>query len=124
MFRKWKADQFIQLDRNEAYWEGPPEYHQYVMRIIPDSLTQEMEFYAGAVDNYSVQPHQVERFKSEQKYQSFSSIGYFYSYIGYNLRKALLADRRVRRALGMAIDVEKIIEYILNFNSSNRKFRF
>ena len=113
VFREWKADQFIRLDRNEAYWAGPPEYHQYVMRIIPDSLTQEMEFYAGAVDNYSVQPHQVIRFKSDPKYQNFSSVGYFFSYIGYNLRNPLFADRRIRRALGMAIDVEKIIKHIL-----------
>ena len=113
VFREWKGDQFIRLDRNKFYWEGPPEYHHYVMRIIPDPLTQEMEFYAGAVDNYSVQPHQVDRLRSGSKFQSFSSVGYFYSYIGYNLRNPLLADRRVRRALGMAIDVNKIIEHIL-----------
>ena len=83
------------------------------MRIIPDSLTQEMEFYAGAIDNYSVQPHQVSRFSKEDKFQSFSSIGYFYSYIGYNLRNPLFADAEIRTALGMAINVDPIIRYVL-----------
>jgi ABC-type transport system substrate-binding protein len=110
---EWKSDEQIRLVRNDNYWEGAPEYEEYVMRIIPDSLTQEMEFYAGAVDNYSVQPHQVARFSTDEKYQSFSSLGYFYSYIGYNLRNPLFADRDVRVALGMAIDIDPIIQYIL-----------
>ena len=112
-FAEWKSDEQIRLTRNDNYWEGPPEYEEYVMRIIPDTLTSEMEFYAGAVDNYSVQPHQVARFSTEDKYQSFSSIGYFYSYIGYNLRNPLFADRDVRAALGMAIDIDPILQYIL-----------
>jgi ABC-type transport system substrate-binding protein len=112
-FFEWKSDEQIRLVRNDNYWEGAPEYEEYVMRIIPDSLTQEMEFYAGAVDNYSVQPHQVARFSTDDKYQSFSSLGYFYSYIGYNLRNPLFADRDVRVALGMAIDIDPIIQYIL-----------
>ena len=112
-FAGWKSDEQIRLVRNDNYWEGAPEYEEYIMRIIPDSLTQEMEFYAGAVDNYSVQPHQVARFSTDEKYQSFSSLGYFYSYIGYNLRNPLFADRDVRVALGMAIDIDPIIQYIL-----------
>ncbi|MBT5471682.1 MAG: peptide ABC transporter substrate-binding protein [Nitrospina sp.] len=112
-FVEWKSDEAIHLKRNENYWDGTPEYQEYIMRIIPDPLTQEMEFYAGAVDNYSVQPHQVARFSKEDKFQSFSSIGYFYSYIGYNIRNPLFADPQVRIALGMAIDIDPIIKYVL-----------
>ena len=112
-FVEWKSDEFIRLKHNESYWDGAPEYEEYVMRIIPDVLTQEMEFYAGAIDNYSVQPHQVARFSKENKFQSFSSIGYFYSYIGYNIRNPLFADAETRTALGMAIDIDPIIKYLL-----------
>jgi ABC-type transport system substrate-binding protein len=113
IFKEWKSDEQIRLVSNKNYWEDAPLYAEYVMRIIPDSLTQEMEFYTGAVDNYNVQPHQVARFLKDDQYQSFSSIGYFYSYIGYNLRNPLFADREVRVALGMAIDIDPIIKYIL-----------
>ena len=113
LFKEWQSDELIRLVSNKDYWESPAEYEEYVMRIVPDALTQEMEFYAGAVDNYSVQPHQVARFKEDNKYQSFSSVGYLYSYIGYNQRNPLFKSAEVRRALGMAIDVEQIIQYIL-----------
>ncbi len=112
-FREWKSDQYIALDRFDDYWEGPPNYRRYVFRIIPDLLTQEMEFYAGTIDSYVVQPHQVKRLEKDPEFQSFSGIAFGYTYIGYNMRRKPFDDPRVRKALGMAIDVDKIIEYVL-----------
>jgi ABC-type transport system substrate-binding protein len=112
-FRQWKSDQFILLHRFTDYWEGRPNYHRYTYRVIPDPLTQEMEFYAGTLDSYGVQPHQVERLKDDLRYQRFSGLSFGYTYIGYNLRRPPFDDARVRRALGMAIDVDKIIRYVL-----------
>jgi ABC-type transport system substrate-binding protein len=113
VFKEWKSDQFIKLDRYRNYWEGPPNYGQYFYRIIPDPLTQEMEFYAGTVDAYDVRPHQVKRFKNDPSYQNFSGLSFGYTYIGYNMRREPFNDRRVRKALGMAIDVDKIIQFVL-----------
>jgi ABC-type transport system substrate-binding protein len=113
VFKAWKPDQFIALDHYPAYWEGEPNYRQYFYRIIPDLLTQEMEFYAGTVDAYAVRPHQVERLKHDPTYQSFSGLSFGYTYIGYNLRREPFNDRRVRTALSMAIDVDQIIQYVL-----------
>ncbi len=114
VFREWKSDQYIVLERFEDYWEGASNYERYTYRVVPDPLTQEMEFYAGTVDNYSVQPHQVERLRHDPQYQSFSGVSFGYTYIGYNMRREPFNDVRVRRALGMAIDVEKIIQYVLH----------
>ncbi|MFO7708132.1 MAG: ABC transporter substrate-binding protein [Desulfobacterales bacterium] len=113
VFREWKSDQFIFLDRFEDYWEGPPNYKTYAYRIIPDLLTQEMEFYAGTIDSYGVQPYQAERLGRDPRFQSFSGTSFSYAYIGYNLRRPPFDDPRVRRALSMAIDVEKIIRHVL-----------
>jgi len=113
VFREWKSDQYIILDRNETYWEGAPNYRRFTYRIVPDVLTQEMEFYGGAIDNYGVQPHQVARLKNDPAYQSFSGLSFGYTYIGYNMRRELFRDKRVRRALGMAIDAEKILTYVM-----------
>ena len=112
-FVEWQSDEFIHLTRNDDYWEGPAEYQDYYMRIVPDLLTQEMEFRSGAVDYYGTQPHQVVRYKEDATYQSFSSLGFGYTYIGYNNRRPLFADPAVRRALGMAINVEDFLRYLL-----------
>jgi ABC-type transport system substrate-binding protein len=112
-FVEWQSDEFIHLRRNEDYWEGPPEYVDYYFRIVPDILTQELEFHAGAVDYYGALPHQVARYQKDDTYQSFSSLGFGYTYIGYNNRQPLFADRRVRQALSMAVNVDEIIRYLL-----------
>jgi ABC-type transport system substrate-binding protein len=113
-FREWKSDQYIVLDRFDDYWEGPPNYSTYVYRVIPDLLTQEMEFYAGTIDSYSVQPHQVKRLEEDPRFQRFSGTAFGYTYIGYNIRRKPFDDHRVRKALGMAVDIEKIINYVLH----------
>jgi ABC-type transport system substrate-binding protein len=112
-FDYWRSDDVIHLLRNPEYFEGAPEYHEVFIRVIPDVLTQELEFRAGAVDLYATLPHQVARYREDPAYQAFSSVGFGYSYIGYNLRRPPFDDVRVRRALGMAIDGDAILEYVL-----------
>ena len=111
-FERWETDEFIKVVRFEDYWEGPAQYSAQIMRIIPDSITQEMEFYAGAVDSFGPRPNQVKRLKTDERFQNFSGLSYGYDYIGYNMRRELFKDKRVRRALSMAIDVDKIIRFV------------
>jgi peptide/nickel transport system substrate-binding protein len=113
VFAQWKSDRYIRLKRFEDYWEGAPNYRQYDMRIIPEPLTQEMEFYAGTLDDYAVLPHQVARLSKDTRFQHFSGTSFGYTYIGYNMRRPPFDDVRVRRALGMAIDIQKIIDFVL-----------
>lgn len=112
-FVEWQSDEFVHLTRNHDYWEGPPLYKDYYYRVIPDPLTQEIEFRTGAIDTYLTQPHQVARYKNDERYQSFSSLSFGFTYIGYNNRKEPFSDKRVRRALGMAINVDEIIKYVI-----------
>src|SRR6056297_2181907 len=112
-FMEWESGEYISLTRFLNYWNGPANYKRCVIRIVPDLLTQEMEFYVGTLDSYSVQPHQVERLKKDERFQSFSGTSFGYTYIGYNMRRRPFKDKRVRQALSMALDIDQIIEYLL-----------
>jgi ABC-type transport system substrate-binding protein len=112
-FAAWESDVSIRLVRNEDYWDGPPNFREYFMRILPDALTSELAFYAGTADGYGAQAHQVARLQNDPRFHVNSVLGLGYTYIGYNLRRPLLQDVRVRTALGMAIDVDEIIRYVL-----------
>jgi ABC-type transport system substrate-binding protein len=113
VFNEWKSDQYIALERFPEFFEGPPNYKRYIYRIIPDLLTQEIEFYAGTIDSYGVQPYQVARLENDPRFQHFSGTSYAFSYIGYNMRRKPFDDPRVRRALSMAINVDSIIDFVL-----------
>ena len=73
----------------------------------------ELEFQAGALDRYLALPHQAARYRKDPDYHVLNRNRGYYSYIGYNLRRPLFQDVRVRRALGMAVDVNSIIQYVL-----------
>ena len=111
-FSSWRSDEEIRLVSNDKYWEGAPNYEEYIYRIIPDSLGQEIAFYGGALDSYSVRPHQAKRLQDDERYQTFSGLSFGYTYIGYNMRRDIFKDPRVRRALGMAINRDEIIDYL------------
>ncbi len=113
-FAEWRADQYIRLERYEGYWGRKPELERVIFRALTDPLTQEVELGAGALDMYNALPHQGERYRQDPSYQVVSSREGYYAYIGYNLRRPPFHDVRVRRALGMAIDVGSIIKYVLH----------
>ncbi|MGH7265011.1 MAG: ABC transporter substrate-binding protein, partial [Candidatus Rokuibacteriota bacterium] len=112
-FVEWRSDEFVKLGRFDRYWEGPARFAEYFMRVLPDQLTLEMTFYAGTTDAYGVQPHQVARLRNDPRFHTFSGLALGYTYIGYNVRRPPFDDVRVRRALGMAINVQEIIAYVL-----------
>ena len=112
-FAEWVSDQYIRLTRNDDYWGRKAEYRELYFRVIPDYLTMELEFQSGALDRYEAQPYQAERYLKDPSYHVVSSPEGQYAYIGYNMRRPVFQDVRVRRALGMAIDVDSIIKYVL-----------
>ncbi|MFZ5897224.1 MAG: ABC transporter substrate-binding protein [Myxococcota bacterium] len=112
-FVEWRPDEFVHVVRNDDYWGKKPEYRDLYVRPIPDYVSQELELHAGAIDMYEPLPHQVARYKKDDRYQVVSGSEGYYVYIGYNLRRPLFQDVNVRRALGMAINVDDIIKYVL-----------
>ena len=112
-FAEWLPDQYIRLTRNDDYWRTKSQYKDLYFRTIPDYLTMELEFQAGALDWYDALPHQAERYRKNPAYQLVPNAEGNYVYIAYNERRPLFQDVRVRRALGMAIDVNDVIQYVL-----------
>jgi ABC-type transport system substrate-binding protein len=112
-FDTWRTDEFVRLRRFADHWEGAPRLEETYVRVLPDRVTEELSFYGGTTDEYQAQPHQVARLRADPRFQAFTAPALAYTYIGYNLRRPPFDDVRVRRALGMAIDVPAIIAHVL-----------
>ncbi len=116
-FKEWIAGQKVVLESFKDYYEGQPYISRVVYRIIPDSSTMYMELKAGGVDMMGLSPVQYARQTDTAKFRArFNRYRYpasAYTYLGYNLRNQLFADRRVRQAITSAINKDEIIQGVL-----------
>lgn len=117
IFRQWVAGQRVVLESNPSYYEGRPYIGRYIYKIIPDSSTMYMELKAGGIDQMGISPIQYQRQTGTAEFTSrFNKYRYpaaAYTYLAYNLRNPLFADRRVRQALTSAINKDEIIHGVL-----------
>lgn len=122
-FVEWKTDRHILLEANSDYWEGAPYVSRYLLRIIPDQSTAFLELLNGGVDALgawaggALTPEQYARQtgtpgfrRNFEKYRT-SSLGY--TYLGWNLNRPMFRDKRVRRALTLALDRRAIVDNVL-----------
>jgi len=116
-FKEWIAGQKIVLVSNTDYFEGRPYIDGYILRIIPDMATMFLELRAGGIDRMSLTPlqytRQTENPLFRRDYKKFRYLSFAYTFVGYNIKNPLFADRRVRQALALAIDKEEIIQGVL-----------
>lgn len=117
MFEDWKPGESITLKAFPAYFEGRPNIEKVVTRVIPDQATTFMELLAGNLDISTMTPLQYTRQTSDPKFtgqfNKYSYLANAYTYIGYNLKKPMFADKRVRQALSYATPQQQIINTIL-----------
>ena len=116
-FKEWVAGQKIVLVANEEYFGGRPRIDGRITRIIPDTATMFLELRAQHLDMMGLTPLQYTRqtdnnlFKNN--FNKHRYLAFAYTYLGYNLKNPLFADRRVRQAISYAINKEEIISGVL-----------
>lgn len=117
-FDRWEKDVRIVFVRNEQYFGkklgiAPPlKYRVYEMIKLPNTRFQAL--LAGRLDLLGLTPEQWERRTDVPAFadgtlRKFQYPSHVYNYIGYNQKLPLFQDRRVRRALTMLVDREKIL---------------
>lgn len=112
-FGSWKTNEFIRLVKNPDYFLGSPWLDSVVFRVLPDPLTLQLAFQTKQVDFWNVDPWAVKSFEKDPRFDLFSAPGQAYNYIGWNLRRPLFQDLKVRQALAQAVNVPQMIKYII-----------
>lgn len=116
-FIEWKSGEKLVLEANEDYFEGRPYIKRVLYRIIPDLSTQFLELQSGGLDFMGLTPIQYQTQTQtpsfEQKFNKYRYLAFGYTYLGYNLKRPMFQDKRVRQALTCAIDKQEIIDGVL-----------
>ena len=114
---RWDTGKEIVLVRNEVYWGEKPALDQIVFKIITNPTVALQVMKQGGLDEMGLLPIQWERQTETKRFeQSYRKLSYYlpsYSYIGWNERRPIFADRRVRQAMSMLVNRELILKKIL-----------
>jgi ABC-type transport system substrate-binding protein len=108
----WKEGDEILLVPNPGYSGARTPLAGLSFRIIPEQMTQIAEFEVGSLDVLEVPRSELEHWRAAGTPLLWRD-ELRVVYIGFNTAKPPFSDPRVRRALNMAVDVDKIIAHVL-----------
>jgi len=111
---EWKINRHITVTKNPYYWdEANVSINSIVFKPVDNAVTEERMFRAGALHVTSSIPADkiaIYQEKSAPELKITPYLGtYFYRL---NINTPQLQDKRVRRALGMAIDRKQLVDNI------------
>ncbi|MCW5729958.1 MAG: ABC transporter substrate-binding protein [Alphaproteobacteria bacterium] len=117
--KEWRKGSHIILERNADYWKpGKPYLDQVVLRVMPDGAARAIAVEKGEVDlapTSALPPAEMQRLSklphlvaSEEGSEGLGPI----MWLEVNLRDKPLSDVKVRQAISMAIDRDKLVDVI------------
>jgi len=113
-FVSFAVDDHVTLDAFPEYFRGAPANGGVVLKVIPDEIMRALELRKGTVDMVvnDLSPDVVHQLEEEKAVTIAEAPGTDYAYVGVNMRDPILKDRRVRHALGYAIDRQAIVDHL------------
>ncbi|MCX7821828.1 MAG: peptide-binding protein [Syntrophobacterales bacterium] len=117
IFKRWETGKEIVLARNESYWGISPSIPRIVFKIITDSTVALQVLKQEGLDVMGLRPIQwVYQTRGKRFNKHFQKLTYSvpqYNFIGWNMRRPIFRDRRVRQAMTLLLDRQTILEKIL-----------
>jgi peptide/nickel transport system substrate-binding protein len=113
-FVRFAVDDQLELKAFPDYFGGAPKNSGVIVKVIPDDIMRGLELRKGTVDLVvnDLVPDIVAQLAEDNGLASRESPGCDYAYVGINMRDEALKDRRVRHALGYAIDRQAIVDHL------------
>jgi len=123
---EWKANQKISVTRSATYWDAASVRLDGIdFFAIESADTEEREFRTGRLDYaYSLPLSKIETYRRDHP-DTYRAAPYYGTYFyRLNVTKKPLDDKRVRRALALAVDRESIIKNILRDAGQTPAYHF
>jgi len=115
MLTRWRDHDFVELKRNEDYYQGPATLPGIRFRIIKEKLVQYQEYAAGNLEHCAVPEGYLERvMKGPEKDELRTTATLSTFYIGITMTQQPCGwNLHLRRAMNYAVDREFLCQKIL-----------
>jgi peptide/nickel transport system substrate-binding protein len=102
----------LELRANPHWHRGAPIYEKLRLVVIRDDNTRALRMLAGEGDLAiaSIPPLLLPMFEDDDRFETRSAPGISTMYLGFQMKSSKLADVRVRRAIGHAIDRALLVQ--------------
>lgn len=111
LFKAVTPEREIVLAANDNYFKGRPHINQFAEKPFADQniMTQALMF--NAIDMIVlVNPRDIPEIQGDKRFVLKPYNALSYSFFGYNVRNALLADKRVRQAFTHAVNRQEMLD--------------
>ncbi|NKI21561.1 ABC transporter substrate-binding protein [Paenibacillus dendritiformis] len=110
-FKSWKANDTIELVKNEDYWQaGLPKLDGVKFKVIADNSARLNALMKGELDLMDgLNPSDLGQVKGNSKLQLFERPSMNVGYFGFNTEKAPFDKKEVRQAISHLINKEALI---------------
>lgn len=113
-FVSWTPNQQAVFEANENFFLGRPNLERVVFRVIPEQTTELAELMTGRVHLIrAVQPSESHRLESARGVGLITYPSRSYTFVAWHTEDPLFADTRVRQALTLGIDRQRIVDALL-----------
>ncbi|MGL5724839.1 glutathione ABC transporter substrate-binding protein [Cetobacterium sp.] len=110
-FVNWQAGDRITLQANPDYYLGKAPTEKVIFRSIVEGTNRTIGLETGEVDiAYDLEPVDKEMVKSLPTLDYVEEPSLSMAYIGFNVNKDTLKDKKVRQAISYALNVQDIID--------------
>lgn len=111
---EWKHGQHLVLTAREDYFEGAPKLNGIFYQIIPEDLTAVLEFETGRLDVLQIPSSEFKRYTTDPAWRDlvYGRPGLNSYYLGLNCTRPPFNDIRVRHAVNMAVDRQRILNTV------------
>ena len=111
----WEKDGELVFSRNDDYWGEPPIMSGLKIRILSETLTQSAEFEVGNLDIFNIPALELLQWTQKKEWRDniFSIDELNIWYIAMNCSRKPFDDVRVRKAMNISLDREKILRLLL-----------
>jgi peptide/nickel transport system substrate-binding protein len=105
----------IVLAPNPYAIDGPPRIDPLVLRIVPDAVVRVLELERGGVGfvQESLEPEILAELRRRRGLRVTTTPGTSVAYVAFNFRDPRLRNRRVRRAIAAAVDLDALARSLL-----------
>ncbi|MBM3266617.1 MAG: peptide ABC transporter substrate-binding protein [Candidatus Sericytochromatia bacterium] len=112
-FKEWVAGDHISYEANPDYFGTKPKIAGLILKVVPDENTAFVQLKSGDIDIYqSAAITQYEQLKALGDVTVNETASLTYEHIDFNNENPLLAEKAVRKAIGLAINKEEISKKI------------